>query len=175
MGRIAWFDAHARKLVKRASDLIQFNSNLKLLQTDLVANTWMHERYSCDGTQQQNRTSEYFEYPSTVAMLLREIRYGIRLDWRKVIVDPWPATEYNFHIGNVNVDYASLSLNISVPGASATTYEFHGVAASTKFVIATTGVGCSGSAASAATSDASGVLTFTAPAGVACAVTATAS
>mmetsp|Transcript_10174 Transcript_10174/g.17239 ORF Transcript_10174/g.17239 Transcript_10174/m.17239 type:complete len:181 (+) Transcript_10174:899-1441(+) len=41
----------------------------------------MHERLSCGGAQQLNRTSMYFEYPSTVAMLLSRVRYGIELGY----------------------------------------------------------------------------------------------
>ena len=48
----------------------------------------MHERYGCDGTMQTNRTAAYFEYPSTVAILNREIRYGIEIDFKKVTVSP---------------------------------------------------------------------------------------
>ena len=44
-----------------------------LTQT-LIKNTWMYERLACDGTQQYNRTEAYQEYPSVVAILLREIR-----------------------------------------------------------------------------------------------------
>ena len=51
-----------------------------------TADTWMHERYGCDGTMQTNRTAAYFEYPSTVAILNREIRYGIEIDFKKVTV-----------------------------------------------------------------------------------------
>ena len=73
--------------------------------------TWMHERYGCDGTMQLNRTAAYFEYPSTVAILLREIRYGIELAFDHVTVDPMPKTAFSYHIGNVNIDctYALIS------------------------------------------------------------------
>ena len=54
----------------------------------MSADTWMHERYGCDGTMQTNRTAAYFEYPSTVAILNREIRYGIEIDFKKVTVRP---------------------------------------------------------------------------------------
>ena len=60
MGRIAWFDAHARKIDGTNISLMQFNNNLLLLQNDLIENTWMHERYGCDGKQQMNRTMYYF-------------------------------------------------------------------------------------------------------------------
>ena len=54
----------------------------------MSADTWMHERYGCDGKMQTNRTAAYFEYPSTVAILNREIRYGIEIDFKKVTVRP---------------------------------------------------------------------------------------
>jgi len=174
MGRIAWFDAHARKLVGRPSDIAAFDADLKLLQDDLIKNTWLNERYGCDGKQQPNRTTNYFEYPSTVAMLLREVRYGIRLGWNNVVVDPMGPSSFNYHVGNVNVDYAPISLAFDVPGAAgATKYEVHGVRPSTMFTVVL-GAGCAASgAASSVASDATGLLTFIAPAAVGCRVTAT--
>ena len=88
MGRIAWFDAHARKVTGGATALAAFDGAVAHLSKDLIANTWMHERYGCDGTMQTNRTAAYFEYPSTVAILNREIRYGIEIDFKKVTVRP---------------------------------------------------------------------------------------
>ena len=90
MGRIAWFDAHARKVTGGAAALAAFDGAVAHLSKDLIANTWMHERYGCDGQQQQNRTDKYFEYPSTVAMMLREVRYGINLGFDDVSIRPSP-------------------------------------------------------------------------------------
>eukprot|EP01052_Picozoa_sp_SAG31_P024702 SAG31_NODE_2119_length_6406_cov_2.443317_3_plen_112_part_00 len=53
MGRIAWFDAKARKVV---GDVAGFDKALSVLQKDLLFYTWMHERYGCDGKMQTNRT-----------------------------------------------------------------------------------------------------------------------
>ncbi len=92
MGRIALFDAHARKYVGDAASLAVFDDVLLApLQRDLIAFTWMHERYGCDGLQQENRTADYFEYPCTVAMLLREIRYGINVGFVNVTINPFQA------------------------------------------------------------------------------------
>jgi len=102
MGRIAWFDGKARKVV---GDVQGFDKSIGVMQKDLLLYTWMHERYGCDGKMQTNRTAAYFEYPSTVAILLREIRYGIELSFDKVTVSPMPNAAFNYHIGNVNVDY----------------------------------------------------------------------
>jgi hypothetical protein len=84
MARIGWFDAHARRNV---GDQATFdNIILAPIQRDLIAYTWLHERYGCDGLQQMNRTEAYFEYPATVAMLLREIRYGVNMGFTNVRV-----------------------------------------------------------------------------------------
>ena len=46
MGRIAWFDSHARKYVGTSAALTAFNDyTLAPLVRDLIANTWMHERW----------------------------------------------------------------------------------------------------------------------------------
>lgn len=55
MGRIAWFDAHAR--AKYGDQTTFDDAILAPLQRDLIKYTWMHERYGCDGQQQQNRTA----------------------------------------------------------------------------------------------------------------------
>jgi hypothetical protein len=55
-GRIAWFDAKARKVV---GDVSSFDSQLQVMQEDLLFYTWMHERYGCDGKMQTNRTAAY--------------------------------------------------------------------------------------------------------------------
>jgi hypothetical protein len=176
MGRIAWFDAHARKLLGRPSDLAAFDAQLSVLQRDLIANTWMHERYGCDGNQQLNRTSHYFEYPSTVAMLLREVRYGIELGYATVTIDPFGPRAFNYHVGNVNVDYGSHAVSISVPGAGERLFTVKHLAAATEFSFA-----LSGACAAArrppppASSDASGTLSFSAAVGVDCIVSASAS
>lgn len=82
MGRIGWFDALARK---RYGDLTTFdNLILNPLRDDLNRWTWLHERYACDGSPQLNRTYMYFEYPSTVTMLTRHVRYGIELRFTEV-------------------------------------------------------------------------------------------
>ena len=119
MGRIAWFDAKARKVI---GDIRSFNTQLGVMQKDLLFYTWMHERYGCDGKMQTNRTAAYFEYPSTVAILLREIRYGIFLSFDHITVDPIdPSQPFSYHIGNVNVDYqpnGTSTVRVPVSGAA---------------------------------------------------------
>ena len=49
MGRIAYFDARARKVT---NDAASFETQLSRMQKDLLFYTWMHERYGCDGKMQ---------------------------------------------------------------------------------------------------------------------------
>jgi hypothetical protein len=117
MGRIAWFDAHARKVVGTPAALKRFDADLKLLQDDLIRNTWMHERYTCDGEQMANRTNYYFEYPSVIAMLIREVRYGIDVGLHSVVISPFGPSAFTYAVGNVFVAYASGDrVEMEVPG-----------------------------------------------------------
>jgi len=145
MGRVALFDARAWKLM---GDGASVNRDLLVLQNDLIANTWMHESYGCDGKQQQNRTDAYFEYPSTVVMILREVRYGIRLGFQSVEVSPISNQQsFSYNIGNVHVDYNPFGdSSIKVPAVkmtksgggkedSHTKYCFHGFPPSQRYSI----------------------------------------
>lgn len=170
MGRIAWFDAHARKLMGRAADRAAFDAQLGLLSRDLIADTWMHERYGCDGKQQPNRTWAYFEYPSTVAMLLREVRYGIRLDWAEVQIAPFGPTSYAYHIGNVHVDYSADAIALSLPGTGRRTFTIEGLTPLSRFVFSLEGACASAQLPADTMSDAQGQLVFSAPVGAGCVV-----
>jgi hypothetical protein len=47
MARIGWFDARGRKRFGSAADLAYFNERiLAPVQKDVIAHTWMHERWS---------------------------------------------------------------------------------------------------------------------------------
>ena len=170
MGRIAWFDAHARKIDGTNISLMQFNQNLVLLQNDLIENTWMHERYGCDGKQQMNRTMYYFEYPSTVVMLLREIKYGINITFSTIEIDPFGPTTYTYDIGNVYVSYDSKkSVKINVPGNRMVDYRITNMGSKVEYEIMVTDckqeekMGLMSDAT--ATTDARGVLLFQAKTG----------
>jgi len=124
MARIGWFDALGRKRLGSRDDLEYFENRILLpLQSDVLQYTWLHERYGCDGLQQDWRTMYYFEYPSFVAMLTREMRYGVSLQLNSVEVAPFTSTAaaqgYEYHIGNVDVVYAPSGVtSISAPGFS---------------------------------------------------------
>lgn len=136
MARIGWFDAHARKRFGTQDDLNYFNDRLlSTVQNDLLPNTWMHERYGCDGAQQENRTMYYFEYPSYVAMILREVKYGIELRMTDVTVNPFGPTEFEYHIGNIDVEYSKNRVSISAPGAGQREYKIHGLNPDSEYLV----------------------------------------
>jgi len=113
MGRIAWVDSHARKRVGDVDTFI--NKLLVPLQQDLVADTWLYERYDENAT--QIRTAYYFEYPAVVSMMLREIKYGIDLGLYTVTVNPFPVvdTSFYYNFGNLEVYYSQSNVHLRVP------------------------------------------------------------
>jgi hypothetical protein len=135
MGRIAYYDGLARhRLGMHAS----FNEHiLAPIQRDVLRYTWLHERYNCQGQQSTQRTAAYFEFPSVVTMLLREVRYGIDVRIQRVTVAPLPRAtssgssapiRFVYAIGDIVVDYTGYSgteqptstsggaVHITVPG-----------------------------------------------------------
>ena len=97
----------------------------------------MHERYGCDGRQQQNRTFGYFEYPSAIAMLLREVRYGIRLGFAEVAVAPFGApARFEYRVGNVRVAYSAERVVIAVPGSGGRAHRVEGLTAGATYASA---------------------------------------
>eukprot|EP00055_Hartaetosiga_balthica_P004148 m.10318 g.10318 ORF g.10318 m.10318 type:complete len:814 (-) comp3651_c0_seq2:140-2581(-) len=156
MGRIAWFESHARK---RIGDRNTFDEHIMSpLERDLIANTWLHERYECSGDQMTNRTDAYFEYPATVAMLLREIRYGVNLGLRNVTINPFGPTSFVYSIGNIFVQYTNSSVTVGVPGKVKRTYVVEGLIPNATFSISADQP-CSAQQ-STATSNEEGTLTF---------------
>jgi hypothetical protein len=114
------------------------NVILNPIRDDLLKNTWLHERFACDGTQQLNRTEYYFEYPALVSILLRQIRYGINMELRNVSISPFQSTlkPFSYHIGNVHVDYnAPTSVQINLPGSGTRNFFIAGLTPSTWFDI----------------------------------------
>jgi hypothetical protein len=79
MGRIAYVDALS---MKRVGDTETFGTLLSTLQGDLLRNTWMYERWQCEG--QPTHNPYYHEYPEVVAMILHDVKYGIDIGLNKV-------------------------------------------------------------------------------------------
>lgn len=117
----------------------------------------------------------YFEYPSLVAMLVREIKYGVELGLEAVKIDPFGApAAFQYHTGDINValDPASVSY-VSVPGSGLFPFTLQRMSPSATYLVATA-AGCSTAwSGLQAQADADGKLAFSAPRGTDCALVIT--
>jgi len=110
MGRIAWFDALSRE---RFRDSKVFHHDiLGLLVDQLLSTTFMRERLKCDGSQDLGRTEGYFEFPSTIAMMLRHIKYGVKLGFSTIEVKPFGPEKFRFALNDLLVDFDPESVSI---------------------------------------------------------------
>lgn len=115
LARIGWVDSLARKRVKDAATIR--NVLLAPLQKDLLANTWLNERYDSSGS--QVRTDYYFEYPSLITIMLREVVYGINIGLTTVSISPLLLDEipsFTYQIGNIFVQFNPAYVALSLPG-----------------------------------------------------------
>ena len=169
MGRIGWQDALARQAMGDASAASVFESALLApLQHDLLARTWLPERFDCKGNDAHN--AFYFEYPATVALMLYEVRYGISLQLTRVIVNPLSASNFDFVMGFLHIGYYNrVSVYAALGGghSGVRAFEWHGVASGGWTVTASNG------APVGASVGADGVLRFTASVGEGMSVSAT--
>lgn len=158
LARIGWADSHARKLV---GDINAFDSLLLApLQEDLVKDIWLYERYDDAGS--QIRTAYYFEYPSLIAMMLREIRYGLSIGLRQVEVFPFMnldvmEKEFVYSFGETYLSYASEKVELRLPSFGSTTraIKIKGIFADSTYVVS----GCSQDSITVKTDD-QGTLKF---------------
>ena len=120
LARIGYIDAIARKQI---GDLETFEKLILLpLQKDLIQYTWLYERYDNNGN--QIRTPYYFEYPSLITILLREIKYGINIELNKIHINPFPAQSYNFSLGFLTIEYNIPNrVVLNLPGVLSTAKE----------------------------------------------------
>jgi hypothetical protein len=123
MGRIGWADAHARRAVGDAATYRE--EILGPLRADLLERTWLTERYDCAGN--AIRAPYYHEYPEVVAMLLREITYGIEVGLGSVTIDPLERRGFDYDVGDVEVSYSPRRVEIAAPGGGERDYAVHGV------------------------------------------------
>lgn len=103
-------------------------------------------------------------------MLLREVRYGIRLGFTEVAVAPFGIKTFSYRVGNVKVDYAARRVSIEVPGRGSRAHHVTGMPAGVAYRVTR----CDGSTHANATVDAGGVLRFEAPVGTGCTTVASA-
>lgn len=112
LGRIGYMDALTRQ---KTRDWKSFqNLLLAPLQRDLLEDVWLYERYDADGT--QIRTAYYFEYPSMVTIMLREVQYGIDVGLQQIKIDPLSGQSFMYALGDTFVSYSPDAVTLSLPG-----------------------------------------------------------
>src|SRR5439155_18724005 len=159
MGRIGWADAQARR---RVGDRKTFDERiLGPVEADLLSRTWLTERYDCSGN--ATRAPYYYEYPSLVAMLLRETAYGIDVGLQDVDIDPFSRSDFRYHLGSVDVTYSGDGVALTLPGSGIKRYAIHGQRPGATYRITVTGANAQPPATAVAGPD--GVLRFSAPIG----------
>jgi hypothetical protein len=156
MARIWWLDMAVRY---RMGDLAAFENMLGRTRSDLLAHTWMGERYDAAG--QFAHHPYYHEYPEILGMVLREMRYGIDVKIDSVTIRPFGLDHYDFSTGDLTVHYERSAVRVRVPGTNVRTYRIHGLLPQAKYQLSTGG---------AITTGRDGVASFRAPAGIEVAV-----
>ena len=86
MARVFIVDALS---LRRVNDVKTFSRMLSTMQADQERNTWMAERYNCEGL--SSHDPFYHEFPETIAMVLQRVKYGINIGLNTVEVLPWVA------------------------------------------------------------------------------------
>lgn len=122
MARIWWLDMAARV---RLGDHSTFDALLDRIESDLLHEVWMPERYDADGMPAHN--SYYHEYPDIVSIVLREMRYGVHLGMREVTIAPFGASKFEIQLDALHVKYSADRVSISVPGSSARNFTVRGL------------------------------------------------
>ena len=116
---------------------------------------------------QTNRTAAYFEYPSTVAILQREIHYGIELDFAHVTVKPLMSKPgpFSYHVGNVNVNYKPsgvTTVDVPAPPGVQKQHRLHGMVPNGQYMVSASGLCAIAAENAIVVANPSGLLTFVA-------------
>lgn len=118
--RIWWAEMRARR---DRGDRDGFTRMFETVRNDLLANTWMGERY--DATGAMTRADGYHEYPGVLDILLREGIYGIVVDVATVDLRPMRTGDLAYRVGGIAVERAGDDWTVLVPGAGNRTFRFH--------------------------------------------------
>lgn len=122
MARIWWLDMASRV---RLGDHATFERLLDRMESDLLRDVWMPERYDADGMPAHN--GYYHEYPDIVSIVLREMRYGVHVGMRDVMITPFGSSKFEIQLGALHVKYSVDRVSISVPGSSARNFTIRGL------------------------------------------------
>ena len=124
MGRIWWLDMKSRHRYPTISNCAMFNRTYHNIRGDLLANTWLTERYNAQG--QCIRTPYYHEYPEIVSMVMRTMRYGIDVYMDRVVIRPIEPIAFDYQVGHLHVTYGPERVIVRIPGQRKIRYEiFH--------------------------------------------------
>lgn len=114
MGRIWWLDMKARHRYPTDANRNMFNRTYHNIRGDLLANTWLTERYNANG--QRIRSLYYHEYPEIVCTVMRTMRYGIDVQMDQVVIRPIEPRNFDFQAGLLRVTYSRRHIVVRVPG-----------------------------------------------------------
>jgi len=118
MGRIGWADALARLRMGTPDQISHFEKRILLpVQQTLLANTWMTERYTCEGW--STRTSYYHEYPEYYLILKWKFYYGINIEFNRIVINPSsldPDFNYHIRLGYFEVSFSQIIITIKITG-----------------------------------------------------------
>ena len=115
--RVFYVDALS---LRRVGDAATFSRMLSTMQADQTRNTWMAERYTCDGL--SSHDPFYHEYPEVIAMVIERVKYGINIGLSTIEVLPWTAmfaptqAEVQAQTGKAHVGPVRTSFRYSLSG-----------------------------------------------------------
>mmetsp|Transcript_6223 Transcript_6223/g.15782 ORF Transcript_6223/g.15782 Transcript_6223/m.15782 type:complete len:257 (-) Transcript_6223:703-1473(-) len=114
MARIAWMEGQARRAV---GDVLGFErSLLGPLQRTVLREVFLPERYGCHGFPAKHRF--FPEYPEVVGILLREVRYGLRIEPFDVQLRPFSVRRFRYRAGALQVHFEPELVRLTVPGST---------------------------------------------------------
>ena len=151
MARIWWLDMAARM---QMSDRSMFDSLFEKMEGNLLENVWMSERFNARGMPAHN--GYYHEYPEVLAMVLREMRYGVHVGMEDVAIRPFDAPSFSLHLGGLHVDYSAQKVAVRVPGTGDHIFTISGLMPQKQYLLGS---------GERITADAQGVVRLHAPAG----------
>jgi hypothetical protein len=132
MGRIWWYDMAARV---QLGDRATFAALLEKIENYEVSNVWMPERFDAQGLPAHN--DYYHEYPEVLAMVLREMRYGVHVGMREVTVHPFDVQRFSLPLGTLRVDYSPARVSLLVPGSSERNFTISGLIPERQYMLST--------------------------------------
>ncbi|MDZ4046471.1 MAG: hypothetical protein U1E32_11945 [Rhodoglobus sp.] len=118
--RIWWAELRSRR---DRGDAEGFTRLFEAVRGDLLAHTWMGERY--DSTGAMSRADGYHEYPGVLDILLREGSYGLVVDVGGADIRPMRSGDFRFETGGLRLERTSADWRVTIPGSGPRSFTFH--------------------------------------------------